>query len=143
VSGKRANQPPLPRTSHGLCFKLAVHNKILFLLLILAFGLNLNGCVSMSPQARRERAYRHYVQKQMKARQRAVARAQKEANRQLKAKMRSVEPSEPKITTSVESVPELPSEPVSDSKPEPITDPITVSASAPMPAESESVPAQP
>jgi hypothetical protein len=75
----------------------------------------------MSAQARRERAYRHYVAKQMKQRQRAMARAQKVANRQSKLKMKSGVPSEPQITSGVESGPASWSEPMSP--------PVTVSAS--------------
>src|SRR5438128_160754 len=50
-------------------------------------------------------AYRHYVQKQIKQRKRAMARAQRAANRELKRKMKSAQPSEPQITTTVESAP--------------------------------------
>jgi hypothetical protein len=106
-----------------------VHRKIPLLFLILILGFSFNGCVSMSAQARRERAYRHYVQKQFKQRRREMARAQKAANRETKRKVKSLEPSEPKVTTSVQSVPETSSQPISSSQPEPVIDPITVSAS--------------
>jgi hypothetical protein len=93
----------------------------------------------MSAQARRERAYRHYVQKQMKHRQRDIARAQKAANRDMKRKMKSIQPSEPQLTTSLESP--------SESRPEPMTDmtvaPITVSAPAPIPTDTTIEPSQP
>jgi hypothetical protein len=104
-----------------------VHQKISTLCLIVAFAFTLNGCSSMnmSAQARRERAYRHYVEKHSKMRQREIARAQKAANRQLKAKMKFAQPSEPKITTSVESSPGAWSEPTSDA----VAAPVTVSAS--------------
>jgi type II secretory pathway pseudopilin PulG len=98
-----------------------VHHKTLLILLISAVLFDFTGCVSMSAQARRERAYRHYVQKQIKQRQRATARAQKAANRQLKAKMKTVQPSEPQVTSSVQNFAESWSEPVAA--------PVTVSAS--------------
>ena len=56
----------------------------------------------MSAQARRERAYRHYVAKQRKQQQKEMARAQKEANRELKRKTKNLQPSEPYVTTSVQ-----------------------------------------
>lgn len=90
----------------------------------------------MSAQARRERAYRHYVQKQIKQRQKAMAKAQKAANRQLKEKMKLAQPSDPQITSRVESVPNSWSEPMSEqvapapaSSPDQVVPPVTVSAS--------------
>ena len=99
----------------------------------------------MSPQARRERAYRHYVAKQMKQRNRAIARAQKAATRQLKMKLKgkSMEPSEPALTTSVESSPGAWSEPVVPPVNEPVVAPMTVSASASIPNQGDAQPAQP
>jgi len=64
-----------------------------------------------------------------------MARAQKAANRELKAKLKSVQPSEPKITTSVEDVP--------DSWSEPVTPPVTVSASDSITAEAADAPSPP
>lgn len=58
----------------------------------------------MSPQAKRERAYRHYVAKQIKEKRKAQARAQKEANRQLKQKLKEAQPGKQQILTSVEDV---------------------------------------
>jgi hypothetical protein len=112
-----------------------VPTKIPILCLIAAFGLTLNGCSSMSPQARRERAYRHYVAKQIKERKKQMARAQKAANRQLKQKLKNLQPSEPQTTTSVEDVStpsfsetgDAPSEPV-DAKSDAVVPPVTVSA---------------
>jgi hypothetical protein len=118
-----------------LCSKEGVPKKILLLLLFFAVLFDLSGCVSMSAQARRERAYRHYVAKQMKQRQRATARAQKAANRQSKAKMKSGVPSEPQVTTSVESG--------SGSWSEPMAPPVTVSASGAIANQTDSEPAQP
>ena len=109
-----------------------MHKKILLVLLATAILVDFTGCVSMSAQARRQRAYRHYVQKQMKQRQRAVARAQKAANRQFKQKMKSAVVSDPIVTSSVEMAPEFRSEPVaapSESFSEPVAPPVTVSAS--------------
>jgi hypothetical protein len=95
-----------------------VHKRISTLCLIIAFGFTLNGCSSMSPQARRQQAYRNYVQKQMKQRQKALAKAQKAANRQAKRQMKEqlklAQPSEPRITSGVESVPGSWSEPTSE-----------------------------
>ena len=124
-----------PTTSHALCFKPGVHKKTLLLLLAFAIVFDFTGCVSMSAQARRERAYRHYVAKQMKQRQKAIARAQKAANRELKLKIKSARPSEPQLTTTVENV--------SESSSEPVTPPVTVSASGPIASESDNEPAQP
>ena len=58
----------------------------------------------MSPQARRERAYRHYVAKHMRERQKQMARAQKAANRQLKQKLKNLQPGPPQMTTTLEDV---------------------------------------
>lgn len=89
----------------------------------------------MSPQARRERVYRHYVDKHIRERQKQMARAQKAANRQLKQKLKNLQPSDPQTTTSVEDVStssssetgDTPSEPVA-SKPDAVLPPVTVSA---------------
>ena len=91
----------------------------------------------MSAQARRERAFRHYVAKQNKQKSRALARAQKAAKRELKIKLKSgaMEPSEPKLTTSVESSPGAWSEPMAA--------PVTVSASGAIANQTESEPARP
>ena len=124
-----------------------MHQKTLLLLLATAVLFDFTGCSSMSAQARRERAYRHYAAKQMKKRQKEMARAQKAANRDMKHKMQNMQPSEPQVTTSLQDVsPQYPSvfEPVSEPKPsaqtasllkEPTVDPITVSASDSMPSE--------
>jgi len=137
-----------PTFSHGLCSKHRVHKKTLLVLLSLAILFDFSGCVSMSAQARRERAYRHYVSKQMKKRQKEMARAQKAANRDLKRKMKNLQPSEPQVTTSVGGVsydssstyepvtapPASISDPATAPQPppafkEPTINPITVSAS--------------
>ena len=124
-----------------------MHQKTLLLVLATAVLFDFTGCSSMSAQARRERAYRHYAAKQMKKRQKEMARAQKAANRDMKHKMQNMQPSEPQVTTSLQDVsPQSPSvfEPVSEPKPsaqtasllkEPTVDPITVSASDSMPSE--------
>jgi hypothetical protein len=112
-----------------------VHNKTLLLLLAAAILFDFTGCSSMSPQARRERAYRHYVAKQMKQRKKAIARAQKEQNRQMKRKMKNLQPSEPIMTTTLGDVsPQAPPvyEPATFAPPTPtdsIAPPVTVSAS--------------
>ena len=116
-----------------------MHKKTLILLLAFVIVFDFSGCVSMSAQARRERAYQHYVQHQIKQRQKAIARAQKAANRDMKRRMKNLQPSEPQIMTSVESLP--------DSRPEPMTDmtvaPITVSPSGPVPTDTTIEPSQP
>ena len=89
----------------------------------------------MSAEARRERAYRHYVAKQMKQRQKAIARAQKEANREMKRKTKNLSPSEPHVTARVEDAQaEMPSDfepaPAPPANPtESVAPPVTVSAS--------------
>jgi uncharacterized protein YceK len=112
-----------------------VHKKTLLLLLSFAVVLDFSGCSSMSAQARRERAYRHSIAKQMKQHKRAMARAQKVANRQLKQKMKSAGTSEPQVTSNVESVPAAWSEPM--------TPPVTVSASDAIANQRDNQPAQP
>ncbi len=104
----------------------------------------------MSAQARRERAYRHYVQKQMKHRQREFARAQKAANRQLKQKMKNLQPSDPQTTAGVEdaSMPAFseapaPSEPVPSSQPDTVVAPVTVSASDAIATQDPEQPSRP
>lgn len=105
----------------------------------------------MSAQARRERAYRHYVQKQMKHQQREMARAQKAANRQLKQKLKNVQPSDPQVTTSVEDFSPAPSfsEPVApatesvSSQADTVVAPVTVSASDAINAQDPGQPSQP
>ncbi len=104
----------------------------------------------MSAQARRERAYHHYVQKQMKQRQREFARAQKAANRQLKQKLKNLQPSDPQTTAGVEdaSVPAFseapaPSEPVPSSQPETVVAPVTVSASDAIATQDPEQPSRP
>jgi hypothetical protein len=120
-----------------------VHKKTLLLILAFAIVFDFTGCAT-SPQARRERAYRHYIAKQTKNRKKAMARAQKEANRELKRKLKGIQPSEPKITTSLgDFAYDSPTEPSSEPLPitekpafkEPTVDPITVSASSAVPPE--------
>lgn len=105
----------------------------------------------MSAQARRERAYRHYVAKHMRERQKQMARAQKAANRDMKRKMKGVQPSEPKMTTSIEDVgPNYPSvfDPVAQPAPaassaDAVVDPVMVSGSQPVVAQEPEQPARP
>ena len=110
----------------------------------------------MSPQARRERAYRHYVEKQTREKKKQMARAQKAANRDLKRKLKNLQPSEPQLTTSVEDVSpntNYPSvfDPVSQPEPSAsstdTTDttiaPVTVSASHPVVAQEPEQPSRP
>lgn len=112
-----------------------MHKKTLSLLLIFAVSFSFGGCAYMSANGRREMAYRHYVAKQTKERRHAMARAQKAANRQLKEKMKLAVPSEPQMTTSVESSP--------GSWSEPMAPPVTVSASGAIANQTDSEPAQP
>jgi hypothetical protein len=118
-----------------LCSIDRVHKKTLPLLLIIAVSFSFGGCAYMTKSGRQEMAYRHYVRKNARHHQRDIARAQKAANRHLKAKMKSAVPSEPQITTSVESSPGSWSEPMSP--------PVTVSASGAIANQTESEPAQP
>jgi len=125
-----------------------VHKKTLLLLLAFAIVFDFTGC-AMSPQARRERAYRHYLAKKTKDKKREMARAQKEAARELKRKLKGIHPSEPKITTSLEDVAyDSPAQPSSEPLPvaekpafkEPTVDPITISASSAVPPEADHQP---
>ena len=91
----------------------------------------------MSAQARRERAYRHYVAKQRKEQQKAMARAQKEANRELKRKTKNLQPSEPVVTTSVQDfgMPSVFDAPATEAPaPAPKPPPIATHSVAPPPA---------
>ncbi len=112
-----------------------MHHKTLLLLLIFAVSFDFSGCAYTSANGRREMACRRYVAKQTKQRRRAMARAQKAANRELKLKMKSAQLSEPQVTTSVETVP--------GSWSEPVTPPVTVSASGAIANQTDSEPAQP
>ena len=110
-----------------------MHKKTLLLLLAFAIVFDFTGCSSMSTQARRQRAYRHYVAKQMKMRQKQIARAQKAANRQTRRKLKFLQPSDPIVSTSVEnsapaSVSQSSGAP-SGSYYEQVAPPVTVSAS--------------
>jgi hypothetical protein len=88
------------------------------LAIALLISLILPGCSYMTAQGRREMAYRHYVNKSMKTRDHRIAKAQA-ANRKMKhvSQGRSEVPSEPIVSSGVG--------PVS----EPMSAPITVSAS--------------
>jgi hypothetical protein len=126
-----------------------VHKKFLPLLLLIGIALDFSGCAYTTAQGRREIAYRRYVQKSIKQRRRAMARAQKAANRQLKLKTKSIQPSDPRVTTAVEdysspSVSQMPAEvePAPAFR-EPVVDPITVSASATSATDADSAPQQP
>jgi len=123
------------RTSHGLCSREGVPKKVLLLLLISAVSFSFGGCAYMTKSGRQEMAYRHYVRKNARHHQRDTARAQKAANRELKLKMKSAVPSEPKITTSVESAP--------GSWSAPVAPPATVSASGAIANGTDTEPAQP
>jgi len=112
-----------------------VRKTTLPLLLIFTVSFSLGGCAYMSANGRREMAYRHYVAKQTKEHRHATARAQKAANRQLKEKVKLAVPSEPQITTSLESSP--------GSWSEPMAPPATVSASGAIANQTDSEPAQP
>ena len=106
----------------------------------------------MSAQARRERAYRHYVEKHMRERQKQLARAQKAANRDMKRKMKNLEPSAPQMTTSVQDVSptNYPSvfDPVGQSQTaassaDTVVEPVTVSGSQPVVAQEPNQPDRP
>jgi hypothetical protein len=112
-----------------------VHKKTLPLLLIFAVSISFGGCAYTTANGRREMAYRHYVAKQTKGRRRAMARAQKMANRTLKQKMKSAVPGEPQSTTSVESAP--------GSWSQPMTTPVTVSEAGAIANQTDGEPAQP
>ena len=137
-----------------------MYKKTLLLLVTFAVLLDFTGC-AMSGQARRERAYRHYVAKQMKQRQKAIARAQKKANREMKRKLKNIQPSDPIVTTSVQDfgmpsvfdpvaepqqVSTQPNAPEPGPKPpfkETTVDPITVSASDSISPQSPDQPSPP
>jgi len=76
---------------------------------VLVICVGLSGCSLMTTSGRQQMAYRHYVRKQVRQRQRALARAQKESNRHHDYTI----PNEPKVSATAETV----------------ADPITVSSS--------------
>jgi hypothetical protein len=75
----------------------------------------------MSKSGRQQMAYRNYVRKHMRERQRTLARAGIESNRNLKPRI----PSAPTVSMNVEPS----AEPVRESFSEPVAEPVTVSAS--------------
>jgi hypothetical protein len=69
---------------------------------ILLVALTLSGCAYMTKSGREQMAYRHYLNKHIRQRQKQIARAQKAANRDLKRRLKFIHPSEPIISASVE-----------------------------------------
>jgi len=69
---------------------------------ILLISFCFSGCAYMSAQGRREMAYRHYVDKNIKRRQHQIAKAQKAQNRKLKHdwKAQPQVPSQPIVSSS-------------------------------------------
>ena len=76
--------------------------KLIAVGLLLSFGCS--SCAYMSAQSRREMAYRHYLAKHMRQRQKQLAKAQKAAHRKLKRDLNSHQPqvSQPTVFSSVE-----------------------------------------
>jgi hypothetical protein len=64
----------------------------------------------MTENGRQQMAYRHYVRKHVRERQRQLARIQKAERRKIKVAIKNAPPSELKTSATVESV-----EPVADS----------------------------
>ena len=85
----------------------------------------------MSKSGRQQMAYRHYVNKHIRERQRHIARAQKAALRDAKY----AAPSEPKVSASAGPA----VEPVRQTASEPVADPVMVSASKASEAEDTQV----
>ena len=82
-----------------------MHQKTLLLLLATVILFDFTGCSSMSAQARRERAYRHYVAKQMKKRQKEMARVEKQRDKAAKraSKKEGDRSSEPEVMSLEEA----------------------------------------
>jgi len=76
----------------------------------------------MSRSGRQQLAYRNYVRKHIRERDRRLARARAESDRNFKAALKATAPSAPKIRTDVE----------------PVADPAIVSTAAPSEGESNS-----
>jgi len=89
------------------------------LLIVFCFS----GCSYMTAQGRREMAYRHYVDKHIRQRQKQIAKAQKAANRRAKYRPQSEVPSEPMVNSRVE--------------PNQVNAPVTVSNFTPVETTSE------
>jgi hypothetical protein len=58
----------------------------------------------MTKSGRQQMAYRHYVHKHIRERQRRIARANAQANRKMKRQLSSIQPSAPIVNTNVEPV---------------------------------------
>ncbi len=106
--GRDTSRPsPAAERSHTLCSTTRMRKQIARLLPgIILICVAFSGCAYTTKHGRQEMAYRHYVSKHVRQRQRQIARAQAKANREMKVKMRSLPESAPKSTATVEAVPE-------------------------------------
>ncbi|HEV2995010.1 MAG TPA: hypothetical protein VGW99_03550 [Chthoniobacterales bacterium] len=77
---------------------------------VLLVCLSFSSCAYMTENGRQQMAYRHYVRKHVRERQRQLARIQKAERRKIKVAIKNAPPSELKTSATVESV-----EPVADS----------------------------
>jgi hypothetical protein len=68
----------------------------------------------MTKTGRQQMAYRHYVRKHIRERQRQIARANAEAKRKIQRQLTSIQPSAPIVNSNVEPVPPM-TEPISTS----------------------------
>jgi hypothetical protein len=98
------------------------------LVAILAISFCLPACSYMSAQGRREMAYRHYVNKSMKQREHRIAKATAAASHKMKRNMQPQVPSEPIVSSGAGPATE------------PMSAPITVSASENQATNSEPTP---
>jgi len=87
-----------------------------------------SGCAYTTKSGRQQMAYRHYVRKHIRERQRRIARATAKAERNPKRQRNSIQPSAPIVNANVEAV-------------QPMAEPISVSPSAV--SESNDAPSKP
>ncbi len=108
--------------AHESCSEKGVLKRVVkFLAVILVICLVLPGCSWMTKSGRQQMAYRNYVRKHIRERQRELARAGAESNRNLKPGT----PSAPKVSMNVEPA----AEPVIEPLTKPAAEPVTISAS--------------
>jgi Na+-translocating ferredoxin:NAD+ oxidoreductase RnfC subunit len=84
-------------------------------LLLICFACS--SCAYMTKSGRQEMAYRHYVRKHIRERQRRIARATAQAERNHKRLRSPIQPSEPIVNANVEPI-------------QPMAEPVSISPSA-------------
>jgi hypothetical protein len=90
-------------TSHDLCSSEGMRERIIkSSAAMLLLSLALTGCSLMTKSGRQQLAYRNYVRKHTRERDRRLAQARAKSDRNFKAAVKSTAPSAPKMRTDVE-----------------------------------------